>query len=110
MHWTAPHGPGSTEEFCEDRYLSVPNAISRFKALIDGLANVTQRQVDRARSLLRALLGKASVLHPTADGGGGGTGRRKCRGTMRDYCGWLWANISLVEGTGVEPATPTLRT
>ncbi len=109
MRCTAPHGPGSTEEFCEDRYLSLPNAISGGKALIDGLANVTQRQVDRARSLLRALLGKASVLHPTTDGGGQYR-TAEVWGTMRDYCGWLCANISLVEGTGVEPATPTLRT
>ena len=109
MRCTAPHGPGSTEEFCEDGYLSLPNAISRFKVLIDGLANVTQRQVDRARSLLRALLGKASVLHPTTDGGGRYR-TAEVGGTMRDYCGWLWAKISLVEGTGVEPATPTLRT
>ena len=109
MRCTAPHGPGSTEKFCKDRYLSLPNAISRFKALIDGLANVTQRQVDRARSLLRALLVKASVLHPTTDGGGRYR-TAEVWGTMRDYCGWLWAKISLVEGTGVEPATPTLRT
>jgi predicted transcriptional regulator len=36
--------------------------------LIDDLANVTQLQVDRARSLLRVLLGKEIVIHPTADG------------------------------------------
>jgi len=36
--------------------------------LIDDLANVTQLQVDLARSLLRVLLGKEIVLHPTADG------------------------------------------
>jgi len=36
--------------------------------LIDDLANVRQLQVDRARSLLRVLLVKEIVLHPTADG------------------------------------------
>jgi hypothetical protein len=36
--------------------------------LTDDLANVTQLQVDRARGLLRVLLGKEIVLHPTADG------------------------------------------
>jgi hypothetical protein len=36
--------------------------------LIDNLENVTQLQVDRARSLLRMLLVKEIVLHPTADG------------------------------------------
>jgi hypothetical protein len=45
-----------------------PNAIGRFKTLIDDLANVTQFQVDKARGLLRVLLGKEIVLHPTADG------------------------------------------
>ena len=85
MRCTAPHGPGSTEEFCEDRYLSRPNAIGGGKALIDGLANVTQRQVDRARTLLRALLGKASVLHPTTDGGGAVPDG----GSVGDYAGLL---------------------
>jgi len=36
--------------------------------LIDDLANVTQLQVDLARSLLRVLLGKEIVLLPTANG------------------------------------------
>jgi hypothetical protein len=36
--------------------------------LIDNLANATQFQVDWARSLLRVLLGKEIMLHPTADG------------------------------------------
>jgi hypothetical protein len=42
------------------------NAIVRFKALLDGLANVTQLQVDKARALPRVMLGKEIVLHPTA--------------------------------------------
>ncbi|MDZ4857223.1 MAG: hypothetical protein SGJ26_20605 [Nitrospirota bacterium] len=46
----------------------LPNAIGRFKTLIDDLTNVTQLQVDRARGLLRVLLGNAIVLHPMADG------------------------------------------
>ena len=36
--------------------------------LIDDLANVTQLQVDRARGLLRVLLGKEIVPHSTSDG------------------------------------------
>jgi hypothetical protein len=36
--------------------------------LIDDLANVTQLQVDRVRSLLLVLLGKEIMLHPTVDG------------------------------------------
>jgi hypothetical protein len=46
----------------------LPNAVGRFKALLDDLANVTQLQVDRARGILRELLGKEILLHPTADG------------------------------------------
>lgn len=46
----------------------LPNAVGRFKALIDDLANVTQLQVDRARGILRVVLGKEILLHPTADG------------------------------------------
>jgi hypothetical protein len=36
--------------------------------LIDDLANVTQLQVDKARGLLRVLLGKEIALHPTSYG------------------------------------------
>ena len=46
----------------------LPNAIRRFKALLDNLANVTQLQVDKARDVLRVLVGGEIVLHPTADG------------------------------------------
>ena len=48
----------------------LPDAIGRFKALLDDLSNVTQLQVDRARGLLRVLLGHAIILHPCADGQG----------------------------------------
>jgi DNA invertase Pin-like site-specific DNA recombinase len=46
----------------------LPDAIGRFKILIDDLATVTQLQVDRARTILRELLGNEIMLHPTADG------------------------------------------
>jgi len=46
----------------------LPNAVERFKALVDDLANVTQHQVDKARGILRELLGKEIRLHPTSDG------------------------------------------
>ena len=46
----------------------LPSAVTRLKALVDDLANVTQLQVDRARAVLRTMLGKEIVLHPTADG------------------------------------------
>ena len=45
----------------------LPSAVSRLKALVDDLGNVTQLQVDRARAVLRTMLGKEIVLHPTAD-------------------------------------------
>ena len=46
----------------------LPNAIGRFKTLIDDLATVTQLQVDTARGVLRVMSGKEIVLHPTAEG------------------------------------------
>jgi len=42
----------------------LPNAIGCFKALIDDLANVTQLQVDKARRLLRVLLGERDRAPP----------------------------------------------
>lgn len=63
----------------------LPNAIGRFKALIDDLANVTQLQVDRARGLLRVLLGNEIVLHPTTDG----TTRYLTAEVSGDYVGLL---------------------
>ncbi len=42
----------------------LPDAIGRFKALINDLAKVTQFQVDRARGLLRVLLGE-QILNPS---------------------------------------------
>jgi hypothetical protein len=63
----------------------LPTAIGRFKALIDDLANVTQLQVDRARGLLRVLLGKEIVLHPTADG----SARYLTAEVSGDYAGLL---------------------
>lgn len=46
----------------------LPNAIGRLKALLHSLSNVTQLQVDKARGILRELLGNEIVLHPTAEG------------------------------------------
>ena len=48
----------------------LPNAIGRLKGLLDDLENVTQVQVDKARILLRELVGNTIPLHPTADGVG----------------------------------------
>ena len=46
----------------------LPSAVSRLKALVDDLAHVTQPQVDKARAVLRTMLGTQIILHPTADG------------------------------------------
>ena len=46
----------------------LPNTIGRFKAMLDDLAHVTQHQVNKTRAILRELMGKEIVLHPTADG------------------------------------------
>ena len=46
----------------------LPNTIGRFKAMLDNLAHVTQHQVNKTRAILRELMGKEIVLHPTADG------------------------------------------
>ncbi len=45
----------------------LPDAIVRFKALLDDLANVTQFQVDKARGMLRELVGGRIILYPAAD-------------------------------------------
>ena len=46
----------------------VPDLVSRFKALVDGFATVTQGQVDKARGMLRELVGGRILLYPTSDG------------------------------------------
>ena len=46
----------------------LPNMEKRFKALIDDLITVTQPQVDKARGILRELVGGQIQLHATSDG------------------------------------------
>lgn len=47
----------------------LPNTVGRFKALVTDLAaTVTRCQVDRARMILRELVGQQIPLHPTANG------------------------------------------
>jgi len=46
----------------------LPNLTERFKGVVDDLATVTQHQRDKARGILRDLLGQEIRLHPTADG------------------------------------------
>lgn len=44
------------------------NLVDRFKKLVDDLAIVTQCKVDKARGILRELVGGQILLHATADG------------------------------------------
>lgn len=46
----------------------VPDLIGRFKAALADLSTTTQRHVDKARGILRDLMGESIYLHPTADG------------------------------------------
>jgi len=46
----------------------LPNMEQRFKAMIDDLVAVTQPEVDKARGILRELVGHSIRLHPTSDG------------------------------------------
>jgi DNA invertase Pin-like site-specific DNA recombinase len=46
----------------------LPDIVGKFKALVDDLATVTQHQVDKARGMLKQLVGGQIVLHPSSDG------------------------------------------
>ena len=46
----------------------LPNMSERFKKRVDELATVTQYQVDKARSMVRELVGGEIKLHAAADG------------------------------------------
>ena len=72
--------------------------------LIDDLANVTQLQVDRARGLLRVLLGKEIVLHPTADG----SVRYLTAEVSGDYAGLLRLAVGQNKFGGGQAIQPSL--
>ena len=46
----------------------VPDSIGRFEAALKDLASVMQHSINKARGILRDLMGEQIVLHPTADG------------------------------------------
>lgn len=46
----------------------LPDTLGRFKKALADLTTVTQHQVDKARGILRDLMGGPIILHPTADG------------------------------------------
>ena len=96
----------------------LPNATQRFKRMLDEFATVTQPQVNKARSILKELVGQRITLHPSADG----RERFLTAELAGDYAGLIRlvggkSNLSIVngknnmvEGRGFEPPTPTLRT
>lgn len=87
----------------------LPNAIGRFKAMLDNSGQaLTQHQVDKARDLLRVLLGSTITLHPTANGA-------ECYLTAEisgDYAGLLrlvTGQNNVGGGEGIQPSlTPML--
>jgi hypothetical protein len=46
----------------------LPNMEQRFAAMIDDLVQMTQPEVDKARGMLRELIGQQILLHPSSDG------------------------------------------
>ena len=42
--------------------------VERFQRMVEDLATVTQHQVDKARGILRDLVGPTIPLYPSADG------------------------------------------
>ena len=77
----------------------------RFKKLVEGLADVTQYQVDKARGILSELVGGQIVLHATADG----NERYLTAELSGDYAGLvrlvLGPKIKLVAVTRIERVT-----
>jgi hypothetical protein len=66
----------------------LPNAIGRFKALLDNLSNVTQLQVDKARGIRS---------RPLPDGG-----------SHRGLCGIITAHYGKNKAGGGQPIQPSL--
>ena len=89
----------------------LPDAVERFKALVADFENVAMRDVSRARTQIKKLVGGSVTLHPTDEG--------YLEAEMRgDYAGLIRLiaespgskrtearELSLVAGAGFEPAT-----
>ena len=65
----------------------LPKTIGRFKAVLADLTTVTQHQEDKARGILRGLMGGQTVLQPTANGNERFL-TAEVSGTMPDCTGW----------------------
>ena len=86
----------------------LPNLMDRFGAVVGNLANIPRQHVDKARNMLKGLLGSTITLHP-------------CDGTVRyltaevtgDYAGLLRLAISKNKSGGGHPQPalfcPTIR-
>jgi site-specific DNA recombinase len=61
----------------------LPNLEAEFKRLVDGLPSVTQHHVDKARGIIKTLVGGSIRLHPTTDE----TGRYLTAELSGDYAG-----------------------
>ena len=87
----------------------LPNLEERFTAVMAKLTTLVLGPRTRdARETLQMLLGRDIILHPSGDG----AERLLTAEVSGDYSRILrlCSVIKMVEGTGVEPATPTLRT
>ena len=83
----------------------LPDLVGKFKTLVDDLVALTQYQVDKARGIVRDLVGGQVRLHPTADG----VERFLTAELSGDYAGLLrlaaGPKISLVAVTRIERVT-----
>ncbi len=89
----------------------LPDAVERFQSLVADFENVAMRDVSRARTQIKKLIGGSVTLHPTEEG--------HLEAEMRgDYAGLIRlieespgskrteaGELSLVAGAGFEPAT-----
>ncbi len=93
----------------DDVTTMLPDLKERFKTLVGNLAATPHHHVAMAREAIKSLSGKTIALHPCADG----AERYLIAEVSGNYEGLLrltTGKIRLVEGRGVEPPTPTLRT
>ncbi len=95
-----------TEENARAIVTALPNAVVRYRALIDNLDTTLQRDIDRARHQLRTLLGEIK-LHPTdghLEAELSGDFERLL--TLAAYeSGKTKVKLNVVAGTGFEPVT-----
>ncbi len=82
----------------------MPNLKERFKTLVRNLSNIPRQQVDKARDVLKSLLGATITLHPCADG----EVRYLSAEVMGDYEGLLRLATGQNKFGGGHPIQPSL--